>query len=472
MVFSSILFVFGFLPLLLLIYFISKDKYRNYILIFASLIFYAYGEPKFVFVMLLSIILNYCFALAIDYFDKKKNIKVMLLLFDIILNISILFVYKYLDFSINIANNVFNLNIPLKNIVLPIGISFFTFQALSYVIDVYRKNAKVQKNPFKVALYIALFPQLIAGPIVRYSTIAKQIDNRKVTLETFGLGVKRFLLGFSKKVILANNLALVAEEVFSKADFSLNSPVYFWIGSIAFSLQIFFDFSGYSDMAIGLGKMFGFEFEENFNYPYIANSFKNFWQRWHISLSVWFRDYVYIPLGGSRKKLLRNIFNLFVVWILTGIWHGAAYTFIAWGLMYFFFISIEKHFIKPESKSKFFKVIWRIIVLLVVNFGWVLFNSKGLHSAYNYILAMLGNYNNTLIDSASIRILREFGIYLILGVLFSTPIIKKLDKKMFKNKKVNILKKYLFVIIIFIIFFWAISFLALGSHNPFIYFNF
>ncbi len=472
MVFSSILFVFGFLPLLLLLYFMSKEKYRNYILLFASLVFYAYGEPKFVFVMLLSIVLNYLFALAIDYYNEKIKIKRTILILDILLNISILFIYKYLDFSINIINNTFKYNIPLKNIVLPIGISFFTFQALSYVIDVYRKDAKVQKNPFKVALYIALFPQLIAGPIVRYNTIAEQIDKRKVTLDSFGLGVKRFLLGFSKKVILANNLALVAEEVFSKTDFALNSPLYFWIGSIAFSLQIFFDFGGYSDMAIGLGKMFGFEFDENFNYPYMANSFKNFWQRWHISLSVWFRDYVYIPLGGSRKKLLRNIFNLFVVWILTGIWHGAAYTFIAWGLMYFFFVAIEKYFIKPMNKPKIVKIIWRIIVLLIVNFGWVLFNSKGLHSAYNYILAMLGNYNNSLIDSASIRILREFGIYLILGIIFSTPIIKNLDNMVFKREKINVIKKYLFMIMIFIIFFWAISFLALGSHNPFIYFNF
>ncbi|MDO4188836.1 MAG: MBOAT family O-acyltransferase, partial [Lachnospiraceae bacterium] len=300
MVFSSLLFAFYFLPLTVIIYYLSKEEYRNYILLIASLIFYSYGEPKFVFVMLSSIAINYIVAIGIAKTKKmnKTTLDKCLLILAVLLNIGILFIYKYLDFSIKISNKVFNTNIPLTNIVLPIGISFFTFQALSYVIDVYKGKVEVQNNPFYLALYISFFPQLIAGPIVRYSTINEQITNRKCTIDGFADGFKRFLIGFCKKVILANNLYVVVSEVF-EMDFIHTNPLTLWMGSICFSLQIYYDFSGYSDMAIGLGRMFGFEFEENFNYPYISKSITEFWRRWHISLGQWFRDYVYIPLGGS-----------------------------------------------------------------------------------------------------------------------------------------------------------------------------
>lgn len=297
MVFSSLLFTFYFLPVAIILYYLAKEKYKNYVLLIASLIFYSYGEPTFVFIMIGSIFINYLMALIIDKYRGRLFSKIFMIS-DVVLNILILFIYKYLDFTIAVTNKLFGADLPVTGIALPIGISFFTFQALSYVIDVYRNNVKVQKNLLFVALYISFFPQLIAGPIVRYSTIEKQIYHRECSVDLFADGARRFMLGFCKKIILANNLALVAQKTFS-SDVTVANPLYLWLGSLCFSLQIFYDFSGYSDMAIGLGKLFGFEFDENFNYPYIAKSVTDFWRRWHISLSQWFRDYVYIPLGGG-----------------------------------------------------------------------------------------------------------------------------------------------------------------------------
>lgn len=304
MVFSSLIFTFFFLPLILCLYFLAKDQYRNYILLAASIIFYAYGEPKFVLIMIGSIFINYFLALWIDRSRNRNSSGTArnILILAVIINLSVLFIYKYLDFSTILVNIVFRTQIPSPDIALPIGISFFTFQALSYVIDVYRQTVPIQKNLMYLALYISFFPQLIAGPIVRYSTFENQITNRTCTVSDFGQGSRRFLLGFCKKIILANNLSIAAEAVFSMAEASINTtnPLLLWIGSLCFSLQILFDFSGYSDMAIGLGRLFGFQFEENFDYPYISKSVTEFWRRWHRSLSQWFRDYVYIPLGGSR----------------------------------------------------------------------------------------------------------------------------------------------------------------------------
>ena len=381
MVFSSLIFTFYFLPVVLLLYYLAKEKYRNYILLAASLCFYAYGEPKFVFIMAGSIALNYGLALLIDcYRNHAKGLMIL----DVVLNVGILFFYKYLNFGISITNSLFGTAFHTLPVTLPIGISFFTFQALSYVIDVYRKTVAVQKNPLYVALYISFFPQLIAGPIVRYHDIEEQISNRRTDVVIFGEGVKRFLLGFCKKVILANNLAVVAEEVFAMP-FTTVNPLLLWLGSICYSLQIFYDFSGYSDMAIGLGKMFGFTFAENFNYPYISRTVTEFWRRWHISLSQWFRDYVYIPLGGSRVSVIKNIRNMLVVWLLTGIWHGANFTFIFWGLGYFVLLVMEKYLLKPsERKSRILKIFWQIVTLLCVNWGWVMFNSPSLKSGLRF----------------------------------------------------------------------------------------
>ncbi len=475
MVFSSITFTFLFLPIVVVMYYLAKESYRNYLLLLASLIFYAYGEPKFVFVMMASIAVNYFLALLIakQKDGSKEGAAGAILVIDIIANVAILFVFKYLGFAGRLINGLFRSNMPVAEIALPIGISFFTFQAMSYVIDVYRGTVKVQKNPLYVALYISFFPQLVAGPIVRYSTIEEQITKRICTTEKFAEGVRRFFLGFGKKVIIANNVALVASDVFAM-DYKATNPALLWLGSICYTLQIFYDFSGYSDMAIGLGKMFGFDFEENFNYPYISKSITEFWRRWHISLSGWFKDYVYIPLGGSRVSLPRNIFNLFVVWLLTGIWHGANYTFIAWGLGYFVLLIIEKFVVKPEKRTnKILKVVWQIFTLLCVNWLWVLFNSAGIKDGIKFCLGTLGIWGTKwAIDPAMIRYFREYGFFIIIGILFSTPIMKKISEKMDGNNATAWIKAIGAPLGYGFVFLWAVSYLILGAHNPFIYFNF
>ena len=469
MVFSSLIFTFYFLPLVLILYYLAKEKYRNYILLAASLCFYAYGEPKFVFIMALSIVLNYGLALLINRFrSQAKNF----LIADIILNLGILFFYKYLNFGISITNSLFHTGIRSLPITLPIGISFFTFQALSYVVDVYRKTVQVQKNPLYVALYISFFPQLIAGPIVRYHDIEDQITNRSSDVIKFGEGVKRFFIGFAKKVILANNLAIVAEEVFGM-QFTTVNPLVLWLGSICYSLQIYYDFSGYSDMAIGLGKMFGFSFAENFNYPYISKTITEFWRRWHISLSQWFRDYVYIPLGGSKVSTIKTVRNMLVVWLLTGIWHGANFTFIFWGLGYFVLLLLERYLLKPsEWKSRLFRIVWQVVTLLCVNWGWVMFNSTSLKSGLRYCLSMLGVYVQQFSWDVSMQhYFREYGIYIFLGFFFATPVMKILIGKIGKTRAAAIWNAAEGVLYAFV-FLWAVSFLVLGAHNPFIYFNF
>lgn len=468
MVFSSLLFVFFFLPVVLILYYLAKNEYRNYILLIASLLFYSYGEPRFVFAMIASILCNYLMAMAIDKY-RNRNVAKMLMFMTVVLNIGLLFVFKYLDFAIGITNSLLHSNTALVGIALPIGISFFTFQALSYVIDVYRGTVKVQKNPLYVALYISFFPQLIAGPIVRYSTIENQIMDRKCTLDLFAEGARRFMLGFGKKVIIANNVALVAKGAF-ESDVTTANPLYLWLGSLCFSLQIFYDFSGYSDMAIGLGKMFGFQFEENFNYPYIAKSFTDFWRRWHISLSSWFRDYVYIPLGGSRVSTLRFVFNMLVVWLCTGIWHGANYTFLVWGLGYFVLLTLEKIVIKPAERKFFlFRVLWQIVTLLFVNFGWVIFNSPSLAFANNYLLGMLGK-NGVAggVDTTILYMVHEYGVYIVMGIIFATPIMSVIRKGLKNSKLFAVIEPIGYGVM----FLWGVSFLILGAHNPFIYFNF
>lgn len=467
MVFSSLYFTFYFLPVIVALYYCLRGKWRNYLLLIASLIFYAYGEPRFVFVMMGSILVNYVMARIINHYNER-DISGFILAADVFINVGILFIFKYLDFAITAGNSILGTSIQPRGIALPIGISFFTFQAMSYVIDVYRKRVQVQKNLLDLALYISFFPQLVAGPIVRYSTIEKQIASRKVDVDLFGEGVRRFMLGFSKKVLLANNLSLVAEEVFAMNAIATN-PLLLCLGAICYSLQIFYDFSGYSDMAIGLGKMFGFEFEENFDYPYISKSVTEFWRRWHISLGQWFRDYVYIPMGGSKCSVARHIFNMFVVWCLTGIWHGANYTFIVWGLWYFSLLVVEKYLVKPEKrKSAVLKVVWQIFTIVCAICGWVVFNSATLSGGLQYCISMFGaNGIRPAIDGAVLRIVREYGVFIGLGILFATPVALWIEKKL-KNTFVE----YLVPVGYAVIFLWAVSYIVLGSHNPFIYFNF
>ncbi len=471
MSFASVYFVFLFLPIVLFLYYIAKIEYRNYVLLIASIIFYAYGEPGFVFVMLGSIVVNWLSALVIDSLSGAIARRIVLVV-NIIVNLTVLYIYKYLDFSFSVIYKLFGVSIPYRYIVLPIGISFFTFQAMSYVIDVYRCQEKAHKNPLHVALYIAFFPQLVAGPIVRYYTISRQILNRESTLEKFGDSAKRFITGFSKKVILANNLSMIAEPVFLTKDYTGMSELYIWLGAIAYALQIYYDFSGYSDMAIGLAGMFGFDLEENFNYPYISASITEFWRRWHISLSSWFRDYVYIPLGGSRCKRSRHIINLLIVWLLTGIWHGAHYTFIVWGLVYFVFLVIEKYIIKPEGKAIWFKLLWRIITLLIIILNWTIFNSASLHNAVMMIGAMFGRNTAVYISDDIVKVIREYGVFIVAAIVFSTPIAKVISKKFYDNKLLINLRTIIVPAGYCTMFLWAVSFLILGAHNPFIYFNF
>lgn len=456
-------------------YFLIKEKYRNVFLLLMSLIFYAWGEPKFVFIMIASIIFNYLFAIMIDKFKEKKKIKKSFLIVSVIGNLSLLFVYKYLDFAITNINR-FGFTVPLQKLALPIGISFFTFQAMSYVIDVYRGDVKVQKKLHKIGLFIALFPQLIAGPIVRYKDIEKEIDDRKVNFQLFSEGVKRFIIGLSKKVLIANNMALIADTAFSTSSGEV-SVSFAWLGILAYAFQIFFDFSGYSDMAIGLGKMFGFNFLENFNYPYMANSISDFWRRWHMSLGQWFRDYVYFPLGGSRvKKKIRLVFNLFAVWLLTGIWHGASWNFLLWGLLYFVLITFEKLTDIPKRfKSRTLKIIYRILILLAVLIGWVLFRATSVGSAIDYLLSMFALKNNPLTSIDGTHYFKEYFVLLMLALLFSTDFIKKIVGKLksSKDKKIRIhITNILETLVLLFSFVWSVSYIILGSYNPFIYFNF
>ncbi len=480
MLFPSMEFLFIFFPVTFCVYFllpkkIGSQNVRNYWLLIASLFFYAWGEPKFVLAMLFSIGFNYFIALHIEELVGNHLYRNLLLTLAVLVNIGILFVFKYMNFVTGTIHSIWPQTTEMfaqSSFVLPIGISFFTFQALSYVIDVYR-GVPAQKNLGYLGLYIAFFPQLIAGPIVRYTTIAEQINERKITTAMFSDGVLRFLYGFNKKVLLANAFAEVADRAFAAESLSVGMA---WLGAVCYTLQIFFDFSGYSDMAIGLGKMFGFKFLENFNYPYISKTITEFWRCWHISLGSWFRDYVYFPLGGSKvESKMRLVFNLFVVWLATGIWHGASWNFIVWGLLYGVLITFEKLMNIPEriNEHKLLAVCYQTFTLLAVMFGWVLFRSESLSNAVVYIQAMFGLGANSLVDNDFIFYSREYIVVLVAGLLLSTPIVRYLKNKFVANKYLikGISENfgYALQLLLFIV---SISFLIMNAHNPFIYFNF
>lgn len=468
MVFSSLVFLFVFLPLIIFIYYISKDKYKNYLILTASLFFYAWGEPIYIVIMLLSIAVNFVFGKKVCKDNIRSNRKIWLVM-SIVFNISMLGIFKYTGFFIENINRVFKNNITDPGIALPLGISFFTFQAMSYVIDVYRDDARVQKNLLYLALYISLFPQLVAGPIVRYQTVADQIENRKHTMQKFENGVSRFIIGLAKKVLLSNSLGMLADSVFN-TQISELTVLSAWLGIIAYSLQIFFDFSGYSDMAIGLGNMFGFEFLENFNYPYISKSASEFWRRWHISLGSWFRDYIYIPLGGSKKGKLRNYINLFIVWFLTGFWHGASWTFIAWGLYFGVLIAIEKAFL-GKILDRIYSPISHLYLVLVVMIGWIFFRANSFTYAFNYIKLLFGLDNNLLYNNLTIMYLNDYGYIIVLSVIFSVPIIPILKNKLHEFKETHVY--YIIRSIVFMSMFGAIVIeLVNSTYNPFLYFRF
>ncbi len=458
MVFSSLIFLFLFLPTFLLCYFIPKKrKTKNIVLLIFSLLFYGYGEPIYVLLMILSIIVNYFIVLWMDKSSKPKK----WLIIDLVFNLGLLFFFKYTNFFLDNINNLFNLNIKFLSISLPIGISFYTFQILTYVIDVYKSKVPVQKSIINLGCYISAFPQLIAGPIVRYETVNKELNDRCEDIEGFATGIRRFIIGLFKKCVIANEMAYVADTLFGSSIASLGT-IGMIVGGVAFTFQIYFDFSGYSDMAIGLGKMLGFNYLENFNYPYVARTITDFWRRWHISLSTFFRDYVYIPLGGNRCKRVRHIFNLFVVWALTGLWHGASWNFVFWGLFYFILLVLEKFIFKKIDKLPAF--LGHLYTFSLVTFGFIIFyftDTSTLIEAIKTLFGAHGLGNMLIFTHYQIFKLKTIIIF-VLSAFASTPIFKPIFDK--KNKFSDI-----YLIILFIIS--IVSILA-SSYNPFIYFRF
>ena len=466
MLFSSIPFLYYFLPCVLILYFVVPKCLKNTVLLLSSLVFYAWGEPKYVLLMVVSITLGYVFGLLIEVWRGTKLSKLFLIL-SIVTSIGLLGYFKYADFFIANFNAVTGLSVPLLKIALPIGISFYTFQILSYTVDVYRGEVKAQRNYISLAAYVALFPQLIAGPIVRYSDIAAQLESRTHSLSNVALGTRRFILGLAKKVLIANALGELC-DIFKESNDK--SVLFFWLYAIAFTLHIYFDFSGYSDMAIGLGKIFGFDFLENFDYPYISGSITEFWRRWHMSLGSWFRDYVYIPLGGNRVSKARWFLNIFIVWMLTGFWHGAAWNFIVWGLFFAVLLIIEKLWLlKPLKKSK---VLSHIYVMFFVIISFVIFNAADMKEAVAYIGGMFGAGGIPFISEEWLYYLRSYGVVLIVAIIGATPLVKKLilsiKKKSTGEKIMNIAEPVMLVALMLVI----TAYLVDGSFNPFLYFRF
>lgn len=458
MVFSSLIFLFFFLPAVLFCYYIVPTRFiraRNMVLLLFSLFFYFYGEPKLIIMLVLSILMNYLFGLSMRSRYRKS-----LLIFCITANLTLLGVFKYLNFFIRTADGLLGLNIQLTSIVMPIGISFYTFQALSYVIDVYRREVPPQHDPFSLALYVSMFPQLIAGPIVRYHDVNEQLAVRSHSVAQFSDGISRFVFGLSKKVLLSNVFAQIADGIFAYQPAELSTAAA-WLGAIGYTLQIYFDFSGYSDMAIGLGKMFGFTFLEDFNYPYISRSVTEFWRRWHISLSTWFRDYVYIPLGGNRCSPARHICNLLVVWTLTGFWHGANWTFMAWGLYFGILLILEKKFLS-RLIERLPMILRHVYALFFIIIGWVFFRSDSMNLAMQYIGRMFSS--NVPVNGFVTEYLIRFWPYLLFGVVLSAPVFPRLTN----TRAWRVLE----IPILGILGLLCVMSLLASSYNPFIYFRF
>lgn len=467
MLFSSVSFLYYFLPITLILYFVSKDKYKNIILLLASLFFYFYGEPKYTVLMLISAFSAYIHGILIEKFREKGYSK-LFLVSGLVVSLGILIVFKYMDFIIKNINYISNSNIKLLRLVLPIGISFYTFQGLSYIVDVYKKDAKVCRSFVDFATYVCLFPQLIAGPIVRYTTIEDELKNRTHSFDKFAYGVNRFVVGLAKKVILANNLGMLVDIMTKSNEKSVLS---YWMVAIFFSLQIYYDFSGYSDMAIGLGRMFGFDFLENFNYPFISKSIKEFWRRWHISLSTFFRDYVYIPLGGNRVSRGRWIFNLLIVWSLTGLWHGDSWNFILWGLYFALLLIIENLFLQ-NILSKLPALIQHIYAKFFIIISFVIFNNENIKDLWSSLYNMFNFRGLDLYNDFSTYYLKSYTVLLIVSVIGATPILKNIIQKVNKNvtgqKVVSTINPILNIVLLVVVTAYLID----GSFNPFLYFRF
>ena len=460
MVFSSIPFLYYFLPLVLVVYFLLPKAAKNGWLLISSLVFYGWGEPKYVFLMLGTILLFYLCGLGIGY-AKKQNMKKLWLTISVVVSLGLLAIFKYGDFSVENFNALTGLSVPLLKLALPIGISFYTFQCLSYTIDVYRGNAQMQKKPISFGAYVTLFPQLIAGPIVRYVDVARQLDSRTHSWQDVSAGLGRFVIGLAKKVILADNFALLI-RIFRES--GEPSVLFYWMYAVAFALNIYFDFSAYSDMAIGLGRVLGFQFLENFNYPYLAKSVTEFWRRWHMSLGSWFRDYVYIPMGGNRVKKLRWVFNILTVWMLTGLWHGAAWNFVLWGLLFAALLLLEK-WLPLEKLPNFLR---HSYVLLAVVISFVLFNGESVGQALGDIRAMFGGANLPLFSPETWYYLKSFGVLFLLGVVGATPIVRDVALRV-RNTKIG---SWLEPIVLILLLLICTGYLVDGSFSPFLYFRF
>lgn len=470
MVFSSLLFLFRFLPIVLLFYFLAPKKARNLILFLASLVFYAWGEPKYVVLMLFSTVVDYIHGWMVDSSLKKGNRRraKYFVIESMVINLALLGFFKYADFFIGNINQIFSTELPLTHVALPIGISFYTFQTMSYTVDIYRGQAKLQKNIISFGAYVALFPQLIAGPIVQYKTIAEELSNRKENSDLFASGVMKFMCGLGKKVLLANNIGLLWDTISQTAS-AQTSVLAAWIGITAYCFQVYFDFSGYSDMAIGLGRMFGFHFLENFNYPFMSKSITEFWRRWHISLGSWFRDYVYIPLGGNRVSLGKQIRNIAVVWLLTGLWHGASWNFVLWGVYFGVFLVIEKFFL-AKWLQKLPAVVSHFYTLLVVWVSFVIFGLEDLSRAVSYIASMFVPGEAGLVNTTALYLLKNYALILIICALGATSLPIRLAKRVSeKNKAAATVCQALFVAVVFVI---SVAYLVDATYNPFLYFRF
>ena len=483
MVFSSLLFLFRFFPLLLMFYFIPAalpflKPYsilcKNTVLFIGSLIFYAWGEPVYIVLMLFSTLVDYSHGILVDHFQSSSSPRGLFraklaVLSSAVINLSLLGFFKYSDFLIETINRMTGASIPLLHLPLPIGISFYTFQTMSYTIDVYRGDARVQKNFLAFGTYVTLFPQLIAGPIVQYKTIAEQLPARRETWDSFSYGIRRFLIGLGKKVLLANNIGLLWDTVSSIPHAELTSLTA-WLGIAAFGFQLYFDFSGYSDMAIGLGQMFGFRFLENFNYPYISKSITEFWRRWHISLGTWFREYVYIPLGGNRKGLPRQIRNMIIVWLLTGIWHGASWNFLVWGAYFAFLLIFEKCFLlrRLQRIPSFFQHAYALLAILI---GWVIFSFEDMGTGIHYLQVLFGFSGAGAFDTESLYFLTNYGILFLILILGSTPVLGRRVPECLKRCPAWLSAglENGFYILVFLL---CVAYLVDATYNPFLYFRF
>ena len=461
MLFSSIPFLYYFLPAVIAVYFLVPRALKNTVLLVFSLAFYAWGEPRYVFLMIATILLFYGCGLAIGKAEQPKWKKFFLIV-SVVVSLALLGIFKYADFFVDSFNKATGLSIPLLRLALPIGISFYTFQSLSYTIDVYRGTAQVQKNPISFGAYVTLFPQLIAGPIVRYVDVARELDSRTHSWEEAMLGIRRFLIGLSKKILLADNFALLMKLFRQSGE---PSVLFYWMYAIAFTLNIYFDFSGYSDMAIGLGRIFGFHFIENFNYPYLSKSVTEFWRRWHISLGSWFRDYVYIPMGGNRVGKSRWVFNILTVWMLTGLWHGAAWNFVLWGLMFAVLLLLEK---RIPALQKLPTILRRCYVLLLVVISFVLFNAETLSQAGSDLAGMFGFGGLPAITAETLYYLRSYAVLFIIGFVGATPLVRDTANRIGETKAGKVLEPLLLILLLLA----CSAYLVDGSFSPFLYFRF